>query len=70
MDLTLILQISQQINSVVMAMAGANRVFKLLDAEIEVDEGYVELVNAKEDADGNLQEVERLNWYMGMETST
>lgn len=53
-----ITQISQQINSVVMAMAGANRVFKLLDAEIEVDEGYVELVNAKEDADGNLQEVE------------
>lgn len=53
-----ITQISQQINSVVMAMAGANRVFKLLDAEIEVDEGYVELVNAKEDADGNFQEVE------------
>lgn len=53
-----ITQISQQINSVVMAMAGANRVFKLFDAEIEVDEGYVELVNAKEDADGNLQEVE------------
>ena len=53
-----ITQISQQINSVVMAMAGADRVFKLLDAEVEVDEGYVELVNAKEDADGNLQEVE------------
>ncbi|MFQ6838752.1 MAG: ABC transporter ATP-binding protein [Streptococcus lutetiensis] len=52
-----ITQISQQINSVVMAMAGADRVFQLLDAESELDEGYVELVNAKEDAAGNLQEV-------------
>lgn len=52
-----ITQISQQINSVVMAMAGADRVFQLLDAESELDEGYVELVNVKEDAAGNLQEV-------------
>lgn len=52
-----ITQISQQINSVVMAMAGADRVFQLLDAESELDEGYVALVNAKEDAAGNLQEV-------------
>ena len=52
-----ITQISQQINSVVMAMAGADRVFQLLDAESELDEGYVELVNAKEDAAGNLQGV-------------
>lgn len=52
-----ITQISQQINSVVMAMAGADRVFQLLDAESELDEGYVELVNAKEDAAGNMQEV-------------
>ena len=52
-----ITQISQQINSVVMAMAGADRVFQLLDAESELDEGYVELVNAKEDAAGNLQKV-------------
>lgn len=52
-----ITQISQQINSVVMAMAGADRVFQLLDAESELDEGYVELVDAKEDAAGNLQEV-------------
>lgn len=52
-----ITQISQQINSVVMAMAGADRVFQLLDTESELDEGYVELVNAKEDAAGNLQEV-------------
>lgn len=53
-----ITQISQQINSVIMAMAGADRVFNLLDAEVEIDEGYVELVNATEDAAGNLQEVE------------
>ncbi|SUN60468.1 ABC transporter [Streptococcus gallolyticus] len=39
-------------------MAGADRVFNLLDAEVETDEGYVELVNATEDAAGNLQEVE------------
>ncbi|EFM29819.1 ABC transporter ATP-binding protein [Streptococcus gallolyticus] len=54
-----ITQISQQINSVIMAMAGADRVFNLLDAEVETDEGYVELVNATEDAAGNLQEVEK-----------
>lgn len=53
-----ITQISQQINAVIMAMAGADRVFNLLDAEVETDEGYVELVNATEDTAGNLQEVE------------
>lgn len=41
-----------------MAMAGADRVFKLLDAEPEVDNGYVELVNAKEQPDGSLAESE------------
>ena len=51
-------QISQQMNSIVMAMAGADRVFKLLDAEPEVDNGYVELVNAKEQPDGSLAESE------------
>lgn len=51
-------QISQQMNSIVMAMAGADRVFKLLDAEPEVDNGYVELVNAKEQLDGSLAESE------------
>ncbi|MCR2021783.1 ABC transporter ATP-binding protein/permease, partial [Blautia pseudococcoides] len=51
-------QISQQMNSIVMAMAGADRVFKLLDAEPEVDNGYVELVNAKEQPDGSLVESE------------
>ena len=40
-------QISQQMNAIVMAMAGANRVFALLDEEPETDEGYVMLVNAK-----------------------
>lgn len=41
-------QVSNQINSVVMALAGADRIFALLDEESEVDEGYVTLVNAKE----------------------
>ena len=50
-------QISQQFNSIVMAMAGADRIFKLMDAEEEVDEGYVTLVNAKE-VDGKLTETE------------
>ncbi len=50
-------QISQQFNSIVMALAGAERVFKLLDATPEYDEGYVTLVNAKEDGKGNLIEV-------------
>ena len=42
-----IAQISNQINSIVMAMAGAERIFELMDAEPEADEGYVELVNAR-----------------------
>jgi ATP-binding cassette subfamily B protein len=50
-------QISQQFNSIVMALAGAERVFRLLDAQPEVDEGYVTLVNAREDEKGNLTEV-------------
>ncbi len=50
-------QISQQFNSIVMALAGAERVFRLLDAEPECDEGYVTLVNAREDQKGNLIEV-------------
>ena len=51
-------QISQQTSSVVMAMAGAQRVFDLMDAPPERDEGYVELVNAKEDRNGSLVECE------------
>ena len=50
-------QISNQMNSVVMAMAGAERVFKLLDEQEEQDEGYVTLVNVKE-VDGNLVETQ------------
>lgn len=49
-------QISQQINSIVMAMAGAKRIFDLMDEQSETDDGYVELVNAVENADGTLSE--------------
>lgn len=49
-------QISQQMNSVIMAMAGAGRVFQLLEEKPEEDAGYVELVNAKEQPDGTLVE--------------
>ena len=48
-------QVSQQMNSIVMAMAGAKRIFELLDEEPEVDDGYVTLVNAKE-VDGEIVE--------------
>ncbi len=51
-----ITQISQQMNSIVMAAAGAQRVFELLDEKPEEDHGYVELVNAKENADGTVTE--------------
>ena len=47
-------QISNQVNSIVMAMAGAERIFDLMDQEPEVDEGYVELVNADVTAGGNV----------------
>ena len=50
-------QISQQMNAIIMAMAGAERVFDLLDQEPEVDEGYVTLVNAEIDQDGTITEV-------------
>ncbi len=50
-------QVSQQLNSVVMALAGAERIFKLLDEKVEVDDGYVTLVNAKE-VDERLTECE------------
>ena len=51
-----ITQVSQQLNSVVMAMAGAERIFNLLDEQPETDEGTVTLVNVKEDAQGKLVE--------------
>lgn len=50
-------QVSQQMNFIVMAMAGASRIFEVMDQEAETDEGYVTLVNAKEE-DGNLVETE------------
>ena len=49
-------QISGQINSIVMALAGAERVFELMDEEPEVDEGYVTLVNANIDENGSITE--------------
>lgn len=49
-------QISQQMNAIVMALAGASRVFELMDEEPEQDEGYVTLVNAKYLPDGSLTE--------------
>lgn len=53
-----ITQISQQISSIVMATAGAQRVFDMAGEKPESDEGYVELVTAKENADGSLTETE------------
>lgn len=49
-------QMAQQFNFVIMALAGAERIFKLLDEKKETDEGYVTLINAKEDENGNITE--------------
>ena len=49
-------QISMQMNAIVMAMAGADRIFRLMDEKEELDEGYVTLVNAKKDENGNIIE--------------
>ena len=51
-----ITQASQQINSILMALAGAERIFNMMDEKVEVDDGYVTLVHATEDADGTLHE--------------
>ncbi len=57
-------QISQQLNSIVMAMAGAQRIFDLMDEEPEEDDGYVTLVNVREESDGTLTETqERTNLW-------
>ncbi len=59
-----ITQVSVQVNFVVNAAAGAQRVFELMDQQPEVDQGYVELVDAKEDANGQLSEAgERTNLW-------
>ena len=52
-------QVSQQINSIVMGLAGAERIFNLMDAMPETDEGYVTLVNAEIDENGNLTETQK-----------
>lgn len=52
-------QVSNQVNSVVMAIAGADRIFNLIDQKPEEDDGYVTLVNAVEDADGTLHETDK-----------
>lgn len=52
-------QVSQQINSVVMAMAGTERIFELMDEKPETDDGYVTLVNANIDENGNITESEK-----------
>ncbi len=49
-------QVSQQFNSIIMALAGAERIFKLLDEQPETDNGYVELVNVEQHPDGTLTE--------------
>ena len=49
-------QMSQQMNSILMALAGAERIFALIDSEPEKDDGYVTLVNAREDEQGNITE--------------
>lgn len=50
------MSIAQQFNSIIMALAGAERIFRLMDEEPELDEGYVTLVNAKKDENGSLTE--------------
>ncbi len=50
------MQVAQQFNSIIMALAGAERIFGMMDEEPEVDEGYVTLVNAWKDKDGNIKE--------------
>ena len=51
-------QVTQQMNSIVMAVAGAERIFDMMDQQPEPDEGYVTLVNVTQDADGNLLETQ------------
>ena len=52
-------QLSQQANAIIMGLAGADRVFELLDEEAEIDDGYVTLVNASYDENGNIVESEK-----------
>ena len=50
------MQVAQQFNAIIMALAGAERIFALIDEKPEKDEGYVTLVNARKDADGVISE--------------
>ena len=50
------MQVAQQFNSIIMALAGAERIFNMMDEEPEVDEGYVTLVNARRKEDGTIEE--------------
>ena len=52
-------QVSQQFNSIIMAMAGAERIFELMDTEPEADNGYVSLVNAEISEDGTITETKK-----------
>ena len=52
-------QVSNQVNAIVMALAGAERIFELMDEKPEEDEGYVRLVNAEIDDQGNITETEK-----------
>lgn len=52
-------QVSQQMNSILAALAGAERIFEIIDEKPEEDEGYVTLVNAEIDEDGNITETEK-----------
>jgi len=54
-----ITQVSQQLNSVLTALAGAERIFRVIDEEPETDNGYVTLVNAEIDQNGNITETEK-----------
>ena len=66
--------VAQQMNSIVMAMAGANRIFRLIDEEPEVDEGKVQIVRANVAADGTITESEKRTgkwaWKIDMEGNT
>ena len=53
-------QVSNQLNAVIMGLAGTRRIFALIDEQAEEDEGYVTLVNVKEKADGSLEECEQV----------
>ena len=52
-------QVSQQLNNILAALAGAERIFAIIDTEPEEDDGYVTLVNAKVDENGNISECEK-----------